>query len=74
MKKIKICIICSVQFTYEKFLNNFAKKLASKNYEVHAAFSFTDHTALEKENGIFFHNIPIKRKANILEIVDIVIY
>ncbi len=72
MKRIKICILCSVQFTYDKFLKLFAEKLDSENYEVHAAFSFNNEINFQKNSSITYHNLPLKRKATFFEIINIV--
>lgn len=73
MRKTKICLLCSVQFTYDKFLDIFADKLNSENYEVHAAFCFNEKSIIRKNNSTKFHNLPLKRKASLIDIIKLVI-
>ena len=71
MKKRKICIICSVEFTYDKFLKSFVNNLVSSNYEVHVAFCFEQKRIISHPK-IIFHNIPLKRKATIRQGISII--
>ena len=59
-KKIKICLISSVQFVYENFLSHVAKGLYKADYDLNAAFKW-DNKNKPIQQGVNFYNISFRR-------------
>ena len=68
MKK-KVCIVCSVQFSYENFIREIIKHLSSDDCEIRVAFNWDNPKISPRQEGIIFDNLPLKRSANPLDIL-----
>lgn len=59
-KKIKVCLISSIQFGYENFISHVAKEL-NNNYDLTAVFKWNNINKSPVHKGIKFHNISFRR-------------
>ena len=72
MKK-KICLVCSVQFTYEKFLKDIIKDLSNEDYEINCAFNWDNPKLKPIQEGVIFKNIDLKRNASFYNLINSII-
>lgn len=71
--KKKICQVCAVSFTFEKFLSPLCKALYDSNYEVHVACSFSSEDLKNipfSYEKFIFHDVDIKRSMSILDLYN----
>ncbi|ABO18048.1 glycosyltransferase family 4 protein [Prochlorococcus marinus] len=67
--KRKICQLCGVQFTYEKFLKNLCSELVSHNYEVTSIFKWDEIEIMPEQKGVKFKNIFFERKISFFSLI-----
>ena len=68
MKK-KICLVCSVQFTYEKFIKDIIKDLSNNDYEISCVFNWDNPKIKPIQEGVIFKNMALKRSASLINII-----
>jgi len=69
----KICLVCSVQFTYEKFIKDIIKDFPKENYEISCVFNWDSLGFEPKQEGVIFKNIDLKRNASPINIIGSII-
>ena len=62
MNKKRICLITSVQFSYDKFVKNIAEQLYKENYEVTIVFKWDNNNKRPFHQNIKFYNLNFKRE------------
>ena len=68
MKK-KICIVCTVQFSYEKFIREISKDLYKQGFDITAVFNWDNPKVKPKQEGVIFKNISLKRTSSPIDIL-----
>ena len=69
MKRRKVCQLCGVQFTYEKFLKNLCSELVRNNYEVTSIFKWDEIDIMPEQEGVKFKNIFFDRKLSLFSLI-----
>lgn len=59
---MRVVQVAAIDMTHIKLLNNLNKKCLEEGIEVHCVSTPGDHVNKIKDNGFYFHNIPIARK------------
>ncbi|MEB5677406.1 glycosyltransferase family 4 protein [Mammaliicoccus sciuri] len=59
---MRVVQVAAIDMTHIKLLNNLNKKCLEEGIEVHCVSTSGDHVNKIKDNGFYFHNIPIARK------------
>ncbi len=59
---MRVVQVAAIDMTHVKLLNNLNKKCLEEGIEVHCVSTSGDHVNKIKDNGFYFHNIPIARK------------
>lgn len=72
MKK-KICLVCAVQFSYEKFIRDICRDLYREDFDITAVFNWDNPSIEPKQEGVVFKNISIKRSSSPLDILFTII-
>ena len=65
----KICLVCAVQFSYEKFIREISKDLSVEDFDVRAVFNWDNPELEPNQKGVIFKNIDIKRTTNPINIL-----
>ena len=68
MKK-KICIVCTVQFSYEKFIREISRDLYKQGFDITAVFNWDNPKVKPKQEGVIFKNISLKRTSSPIDIL-----
>ena len=68
-RRKKICQLCGVQFTYEKFLKNLCSELVRNNYEVTSIFKWDEIDIIPEQEGVKFKNIFFNRKLSLFSLI-----
>lgn len=66
--KYKICQICAIEFTYNKFIRQVVEKLVEEEIDVTAVFTWEFSDKSPSQKGVKFKNIEIRRSINILSL------
>ena len=64
-KQTRVCQICAVEFTYNKFLSPLCHFLASEGFDVHLAFNPGLTCNGKSIDSFIFHPIPISRSTSL---------
>ncbi len=67
--KPKICQVCTVQFTYDKFLKTLCSELIRSGFKVETAFNTENNLEKSSEEDIIHNHINIKRSSKIYNLL-----
>ena len=57
----KICLVCAVQFSYEKFIREISKDLSVEDFDVRAVFNWDNPELEPNQKGVIFYQISFFR-------------
>ncbi|MEB7965758.1 glycosyltransferase family 4 protein [Mammaliicoccus sciuri] len=63
---MRVIQVAAIDMTHIKLLNNLNKKCLEEGIEVHCVSTSGNHVNKIKDNGFYFHNIPIARKISLI--------